>query len=301
MIEYIVQKNDTIPVVKERFNVTWKEIQSQNPYAVGKIGETGHWFLKEGAKLTFENTNPGMDAATFQDQLKLSSQRVVHKVRAGDTLWGLSKTYGVDVAAIADLNGLRNPDLIRVGQVLSIPEIKNLNSDKELEAGGLVSPDSPAAKVGEGNAYSPDARSVEKECLKALAGDIMPMPLYTGELSIPEHGPKAPHPEGNAGAESLFPKVDETKAAAISAPGVNGKTGIDLPYEQRPDATPGRFSVTSHRLDGSSRNQIRIQYGPSRDTKLFLGLDLERYRKSAYVDKESDPDLSVLVGISLNF
>lgn len=45
---------------------------------------------------------------------------VTHKVVKGDTLWALSRKYGTTVDAIAKLNKIKNPNLIYVGQVLTI-------------------------------------------------------------------------------------------------------------------------------------------------------------------------------------
>ena len=45
---------------------------------------------------------------------------VTHKVVKGDTLWALSRKYGTTVDAIAKLNNIKNPNLIYVGQVLTI-------------------------------------------------------------------------------------------------------------------------------------------------------------------------------------
>ncbi len=44
-----------------------------------------------------------------------------HTVRAGDTLSAIARRYGVTVDEIVQSNGLNNPDLIYVGQVLTIP------------------------------------------------------------------------------------------------------------------------------------------------------------------------------------
>src|SRR5690606_20869659 len=44
-----------------------------------------------------------------------------HRVRRGDTLSGIAAEYGVSVAMLAELTGLRRPYLIRAGQVLALP------------------------------------------------------------------------------------------------------------------------------------------------------------------------------------
>ncbi len=44
-----------------------------------------------------------------------------HTVRPGETLWSISKLYGVDLAALAEANSVRDSKSIDVGQVLTIP------------------------------------------------------------------------------------------------------------------------------------------------------------------------------------
>ena len=43
-----------------------------------------------------------------------------HKIVAGDTLWGLSKTYGVDLSTLRSLNPGVDPDNLRVGQTITV-------------------------------------------------------------------------------------------------------------------------------------------------------------------------------------
>lgn len=51
----------------------------------------------------------------------VSGADCVHEVRAGETLFLLSRYYGVLVMDIASRNGIVNPDLVSVGQRLTIP------------------------------------------------------------------------------------------------------------------------------------------------------------------------------------
>lgn len=44
-----------------------------------------------------------------------------HTVRAGETLWRISKKYGVTVAAIKRANGISNAKSLKIGKVLKIP------------------------------------------------------------------------------------------------------------------------------------------------------------------------------------
>ena len=49
-----------------------------------------------------------------------------HTVRPGETLYCIARAYGVDPRAIAVRNGIVNPNLIYVGQVLAIPNAPRL-------------------------------------------------------------------------------------------------------------------------------------------------------------------------------
>ncbi len=44
-----------------------------------------------------------------------------YRVRAGDTLGGIAARHGTTVSALAALNGIRDPSMISVGRVLSVP------------------------------------------------------------------------------------------------------------------------------------------------------------------------------------
>ncbi|MBN1882967.1 MAG: peptidoglycan DD-metalloendopeptidase family protein [Deltaproteobacteria bacterium] len=51
---------------------------------------------------------------------------VYHTVEKGQTLWRISKTYGVDMQLIAEYNDIYNPDLIYEGQELFIPSVSEI-------------------------------------------------------------------------------------------------------------------------------------------------------------------------------
>ena len=43
-----------------------------------------------------------------------------YEVKPGDTLWGISRRFGISVDKLVRLNAIKNPDVLRVGQVLKL-------------------------------------------------------------------------------------------------------------------------------------------------------------------------------------
>lgn len=98
--------------------------------ALGTIGATGnvtgphlHWEVRVKGKFT----DP-MDHLDAPEKPQDAPQRpqadswVVHTVKRGDTVWALSRRYGVTVKEIADWNKMKNASVIRVGQKLRIKQ-----------------------------------------------------------------------------------------------------------------------------------------------------------------------------------
>jgi type IV pilus assembly protein PilQ len=84
-------------------------------------------------------------------------------VRAGDTLEGIARQYGVGVDELAELNGITNKSLINTGQVLKLPGIEPPST-----AGEGV-PSAPSVSM-DSSLISIDVRDVDiRDVLSALA------------------------------------------------------------------------------------------------------------------------------------
>ena len=55
----------------------------------------------------------------------------IHTMKKGETVYGLSKKYGVAMSVILEYNGISDATKIVVGQKIKIPEIRNLKSDQK--------------------------------------------------------------------------------------------------------------------------------------------------------------------------
>ena len=79
----------------------------------------GSWALS-GSKGSSSSSRKSSSSTYRKSSSSSSSSYRVHRVTRGDTLYGISRKYGVSVSRIKSTNGLRS-DLIRTGQSLRIP------------------------------------------------------------------------------------------------------------------------------------------------------------------------------------
>lgn len=84
----------------------------------------------------------------------------VHHVRGGETLSGIADRYGVSIATLAELNGLRKPYLIRAGQKLTLPvkgrpaaPVAVAQAEKEAETRAAPPAAAPTGVVGTEHRY----------------------------------------------------------------------------------------------------------------------------------------------------
>lgn len=98
-VRYTVRRGDTLWALSRRFGISITDIVRENDIA-----------------------NPNLIYVGQTLFIPRSASTVQLTVQRGDTLWALSRQYGTTVNAIAQANGIVNPDLIYIGQVLTIPQ-----------------------------------------------------------------------------------------------------------------------------------------------------------------------------------
>ena len=108
VVSYKVVSGDTLGKIATKFGVTVARIQSANNMGTSTSIRVGQ-ILKIPTSVT---TSP---AVTTSPTVR------TYTVKTGDTLWGIASKLGVSATALATLNGITNPDLLRVGQVLKVP------------------------------------------------------------------------------------------------------------------------------------------------------------------------------------
>ena len=101
-VKYTVKRGDTLSKIANRYGITVNEIVSLN-----NIQNPNLIYVGQQLRIPLDNSINQM-------------QNVYYRVQRGDRLWRIAKRYRTTVSNIARLNGIRNPNLIFVGQILRI-------------------------------------------------------------------------------------------------------------------------------------------------------------------------------------
>ena len=72
------------------------------------------------------NTTPPAEKPGNSGNTSSQSGTGVHTVKSGDTLSAIAQKYGTTVQVLVDLNGIKNKNLIYVGQKIKYPTTKDL-------------------------------------------------------------------------------------------------------------------------------------------------------------------------------
>ena len=105
-IYYTVQSGNTLSGIAEEYGTTVNTLVALN-------GISNPNLIYVGQVLKIPATGSGASVST--------SSTINYTVQAGDTLSGIAEEYGTTVNTLVALNGISNPNLIYVGQVLKIP------------------------------------------------------------------------------------------------------------------------------------------------------------------------------------
>ncbi|WP_164019072.1 LysM peptidoglycan-binding domain-containing protein [Pyxidicoccus trucidator] len=195
MTTYSIRSGDTLGAIARRFNTSVDKLAKAN-------GISNPNKIYAGQKLVVD----GFDAPKATGGGSGGSS---YTVKSGDTLSGIAGRHGTTVAALAQANGISNPNRIFAGQRLTIP------------GSGGAAPSAPASGGGGGSSYtvrSGDTLSgiagrhgTSVGALQQANGIRNPNLIYVGQkLTIPGGGaapgrPSNPPPVGGVGGPKPAP------------------------------------------------------------------------------------------------
>lgn len=125
-----VESGDSLWKISRRYGVSLDDLAEANNIGRGEILRVGQELVIPGPGGVIEPHEeviravetgleelpgePGGETGVVKPSLQ-------HVVKKGETLWGIAKEYGTTSREIIEVNGIKNPSLIRPGDVLAIP------------------------------------------------------------------------------------------------------------------------------------------------------------------------------------
>lgn len=157
---HTVEKGQTLFAIAKFYGIDVNDLVIENPNAIDGI--------KPGQVLKIPFEKRKISAATVD-----TSNYFIHKVDPGQTLYSISRQYGVDVEKLK----LLNPELkdgLKAGQMLKIP------SNKPKPAGTVVKTTTPPENTSVLKNTSGNVPLLPADTSR-LAADRLPQPVYPGE------------------------------------------------------------------------------------------------------------------------
>lgn len=110
---YTVKRGDSLWAISRKFGTSVGAIQSANGLSGSEI--------RIGQVLSIPGGSGGGAAVSSSSSGGgASASGTTHTVRSGETLWGISRKYGVSVSALKSANGMSG-DTLSIGKTLRIP------------------------------------------------------------------------------------------------------------------------------------------------------------------------------------
>ncbi|MHC2995569.1 MAG: LysM peptidoglycan-binding domain-containing protein [Candidatus Atribacteria bacterium] len=130
---HIIQKGETLWSISRKYNLKVDSILVTNNVINPELISVGQQIKIPSFKNAVSKKNIANQEVISQynkgsNQTK-RTDRIIHIVKAGDSLWGIAQRYGVSVAVITDVNNLKDKDLLSIGQRLEIPGVGGGVSD----------------------------------------------------------------------------------------------------------------------------------------------------------------------------
>lgn len=120
---HIVRSGDTLWDISRRYGVSVRSLQQANGLRSRSILKLGQRLTIPGAKntATRNTTNSASAAGSTKKPVAVVAGGMTHRVRSGETLWDISRKYGVELSALLSVNGLGRRSVIHPGQAVTIP------------------------------------------------------------------------------------------------------------------------------------------------------------------------------------
>jgi LysM repeat protein len=244
---HIVKKSESLYFIGQKYNVSLEEILKLNP------GITNPDAIDVGMKLKIPSSHTGGPGGGMDIMHQ-------HIVKQGDTLWKLSKAWGVPLADMIKANPqLKNPNVLLTGEIVNIPKVGHSTQEVPGHSGGHVA----AQNTGGTNALHPTSimQGVQGWVGKLSTAPILgktPTGPITGKTPTAPIAPVAPAPV----APAPVAPVQEKKP---TAPIVKPVAPAPLPAPKAAAVEPAKKALPIEKPVEKKLKPIHSEYKPNVD------------------------------------
>ncbi|NLS90213.1 peptidoglycan endopeptidase [Bacillus subtilis] len=217
-----VKKGDTLWDLSRKYDTTISKIKSENHLRSD--------FIYVGQTLSINGKSTSSKSSSSS-----SSSSSTYKVKSGDSLWKISKKYGMTVNELKKLNGLKS-DLLRVGQVL---KLKGSSSSSSSSSSSVSTSSTSTYKVKRGDSLSKIAKqygtTVSKlKSLNGLKSDV----IYVNQV-LKVKGTSTSSSKPASSSSSSSSKASSTTSLNVSKLVSDAKALVGTPYKWGGTTTSG--------------------------------------------------------------
>ncbi|AFI27577.1 MULTISPECIES: peptidoglycan endopeptidase LytE [unclassified Bacillus (in: firmicutes)] len=217
-----VKKGDTLWDLSRKYDTTISKIKSENHLRSD--------FIYVGQTLSINGKSTSSKSSSSS-----SSSSSTYKVKSGDSLWKISKKYGMTVNELKKLNGLKS-DLLRVGQVL---KLKGSSSSSSSSSSSVSTSSTSTYKVKRGDSLSKIAKqygtTVSKlKSLNGLKSDV----IYVNQV-LKVKGTSTSSSKPASSSSSSSSKASSTTSLNVSKLVSDAKVLVGTPYKWGGTTTSG--------------------------------------------------------------
>ncbi|MEG7381654.1 LysM peptidoglycan-binding domain-containing protein [Bacillus subtilis] len=218
-----VKKGDTLWGLSRKYDTTIGKIKSENSLRSDMI--------YAGQTLSINGKTSSSKSSSSS-----SSSSSTYTVKSGDSLWKISKTYGMTVSELKKMNGLKS-DLLRIGQVL---KLKGSTSSSSSSSSKVSTSSTSTYKVKRGDSLSKIAKqygtTVSKlKSLNGLKSDL----IYVNQVLKVKGTSTSSKTVSSGSSSSSSSKASSTTSLNVSKLVSDAKALSGTPYKWGGTTTSG--------------------------------------------------------------